>query len=117
MFPMSREDFEQAVDQALAQLPDDFAELLDNTAIIVQDDPPPEEPDLLGFYDGVALTEQWGGMESGQLPNLIVIFRNPTLRICDSRDEVLDEVYVTVVHEVAHHFGIDDSRLHELGWD
>ncbi|MDR1824933.1 MAG: metallopeptidase family protein [Bifidobacteriaceae bacterium] len=117
VYAMSREEFEQAVDDALAELPADFADLLTNTAVIVEDDPPPDEPDLLGFYDGVALTEQWGGLESGQLPNVIVIFRNPTLRICDSREDVLEEVYVTVVHEVAHHFGIDDDRLHELGWD
>ncbi|MDR1833854.1 MAG: metallopeptidase family protein [Propionibacteriaceae bacterium] len=117
MFQMSRAEFERAVDDALADVPDDFAQLLVNTVIIVEDDAPEDDPDLLGLYDGIALTEQYGGMEFGQLPNVIYIFRNPTLRICDTRDDVLDEVYITVMHEIAHHFGIDDERLHELGWE
>jgi predicted Zn-dependent protease with MMP-like domain len=114
MFNMSPEDFEQAVEDALADIPDDFAQLLENTAIIVEDDAPDNDPGLLGLFEGVALTEQHDG--DMQLPNVIYIFRNPTLEICETRDDVLDEVYITVMHEVAHHFGIDDDRLHELGW-
>jgi len=118
MFAMTEEEFEQAVDDALAEVPDEFASLLVNTAIVVEDDPPDTEPpDTLGLYDGIALTEQYGGVEYGQLPNVIYIFRNPTLRICQTREDVLDEVYVTVMHEIGHHFGIDDERLHELGWE
>jgi predicted Zn-dependent protease with MMP-like domain len=115
---MSPDEFELAVTDALADVPDDFAQLLTNTAVIIQDEPPDTEPpDTLGLYDGIALTEQYGGLEFFQLPNVIYVFRNPTLRICDTRDDVLDEVYITVMHEIAHHFGIDDAHLHELGWE
>jgi predicted Zn-dependent protease with MMP-like domain len=85
--------------------------------VLVDDEPPPGEPaDLLGVYVGVPLTER-GWMGGPVLPDRIMIYRGPTRRMCDDRDEVVDEVAITVVHEVAHHFGIDDARLHALGWD
>ena len=74
------------------------------------------EPDLLGLYEGVALTERDGWWAAGSLPDRITIFRRPTLAICETTEEVVEEVAITVVHEIAHHFGIDDDRLHELGW-
>ena len=97
--------------------PEDLAERVDNFVVLVEDNAPPEEPDLLGLYEGVALTERDGWWAAGSLPDRITIYRNPTLAICETVEEVVEEVAVTVVHEVAHHFGIDDARLHELGWD
>jgi predicted Zn-dependent protease with MMP-like domain len=84
--------------------------------VLVEDDPPEDDPDLLGLYDGVALTERWG-VPVMELPDRIFVFRRPLLDLCDSREELVEEVRITVVHEVAHHFGIDDDRLHELGYD
>jgi predicted Zn-dependent protease with MMP-like domain len=112
---MDRERFEELVGDALDAVPTELLDLLENVVILVEDDPPPEDPDLLGVYEGHALTER-GWDYSGVLPDRIVIYRNPILAICDSDDDVVDEVSVTVVHEIAHHFGIDDDRLHELGW-
>ena len=115
---MSRAEFEDAVRDALDQLPPELAAEMDNVVVLVEDDPPSDEPaDLLGIYEGVALTERDGWWAAGSLPDRITIFRNPTLAVCESPEEVVDEVAVTVVHEIAHHFGIDDDRLHELGWD
>ncbi|MCV2395268.1 metallopeptidase family protein [Actinotalea sp. M2MS4P-6] len=115
---MSRDEFEDAVRDALDLIPTDLAEMMDDVVVLVEDDPPPGEPDdLLGLYEGVALTErdQWWG--AGSLPDRITVFRLPTLAFCDTVEEVAEEVAVTIVHEVAHHFGISDERLHELGWD
>lgn len=112
---MSREEFENAVGDALDGIPPALARLMDNVVILVEDDAPADDPDLLGLYEGTPLTERDAAW-AGSLPDRITIFRNPTLVICDSRDEVVDEVQVTVVHEIAHHFGIDDDRLHDLGW-
>ena len=116
MVDMSREEFEEAVSDALDQVPEDLAAQMDNVVIFVEDDAPADAPDLLGVYDGVPLTERDFGWAAGSLPDRITIFRNPTLAICESREEVVDEVRITVIHEIAHHFGIDDERLHELGW-
>ncbi len=116
MVHMSRDDFEQTVQDALDTIPDELAGLMDNVVILVEDEPPPEEPDLLGLYDGVALTDRGGDWGFGELPDRIFIYMNPTLRMCEDADHVREEVAVTVVHEIAHHFGIDDDRLHELGW-
>ncbi|XTZ13251.1 metallopeptidase family protein [Micromonospora echinospora] len=112
---MSRERFEELVGDALDEVPEELLALMSNVVILVEDDPPPGDPDLLGLYEGHALTER-GWDYSGVLPDRILIYRRPILRICDSDEDVVDEVAVTVVHEIAHHFGIDDDRLHELGW-
>ena len=82
---------------------------------LVEDESPPEEPELLGLYDGVPLTERDTSF-GGVLPDRIIIFRNPTLAISDTADDVVDEVNITVVHEIAHYFGLDDDRLHDLGY-
>jgi predicted Zn-dependent protease with MMP-like domain len=113
---MSRQDFEEAVSDALDTVPAELARLMDNVVVLVEDDPPDGEDDLLGLYEGTPLTERGDGWASGSLPDRITIFRNPTLGACDTREDVVAEVRVTVVHEIAHHFGIDDDRLHELGW-
>ena len=115
MIDIPPDEFEGLVTQALDAIPDELLDLIENCVVLVEDEPPPEEPDLLGLYDGVPLTErdtQYGFA----LPDRIFIFRNPTLEMCGSHDEVVKEVNITVVHEIAHHFGIDDDHLHELGY-
>lgn len=112
---MSRERFEELVADALDEVPEELLNLMDNVVILVEDEPPPGEPELLGLYEGYALTSR-GWDYAGVLPDRILIYRGPILRICDTDEDVVDEVAITVVHEIAHHFGIDDERLHQLGW-
>lgn len=116
MVEMSRTDFEDAVADALDDLPPGLTRMMSNVVILVEDAAPPDAPDLLGLYEGTPLTERSDAWASGSLPDRITIFRNPTLAICHTREEVVEEVRISVVHEIAHHFGIDDDRLHELGW-
>jgi predicted Zn-dependent protease with MMP-like domain len=113
---MEPERFDELVDRALDGIPDELASLVSNLVVLVEDEPPEGEPDdLLGLYDGVALTERDSSVAM-QLPDRILIFRGPLLDFCESEEELVEEVRITVVHEVAHHFGIDDERLHELGY-
>ena len=107
--------FEDLVAQALDLVPEELARLVDNVVVVVEDEPPAGDPDLLGLYEGTPLTER-GSWYSGVLPDRITIYRQPTLRICDTPGDVVEEVTITVVHEIAHHFGIEDDRLHELGY-
>jgi predicted Zn-dependent protease with MMP-like domain len=109
------ERFDALVDEALDGIPDELAELVRNVVVLVEDDAPPDDPDLLGLYDGVALTERYGDMPP-ELPDRIFVYRNNLLAMCDGVEELVEEVRITVVHEVAHHFGIDDDRLHDLGY-
>ncbi|WP_461022915.1 metallopeptidase family protein [Thalassiella azotivora] len=113
---MSREEFEEAVSDGLDLIPEELARAMRNVVVLVEDDPPADDPELLGLYEGTPLTERGEWWAAGSLPDRITIFRNPTLAVCDTVEDVVEEVAVTVVHEVAHHFGIDDARLHELGW-
>ena len=113
---MSRRNFEGLVADALDAIPPELASLMSNVVVLVEDEPPEEDPHLLGVYDGVPLTER-GEWYGGVLPDRITIFMGPTLRSCDDPQDIVDEVHITVVHEIAHHFGIDDDRLHELGYD
>ena len=112
---MDAAEFEDAVGDALDEVPAELMALLDNVVFLVEDEPPPQDPDLLGLYDGTPLTER-GDAWAGALPDRITIFRGPLSRMCEDREELLEEIAVTVVHEIAHHFGIDDARLHEFGW-
>ena len=116
MVEMSREEFEAAVTDGLDLVPDELARQMSNVVVLVEDDGPADDPELLGLYEGTPLTERDGWWASGSLPDRITIYRHPILAICDTRDDVVEEVAITVVHEIAHHFGIDDERLHELGW-
>jgi predicted Zn-dependent protease with MMP-like domain len=111
-----REQFEDLVGEALDGIPAGLMALLNNVVIVVEDEPPADEPGILGLYSGIPLTERDSGY-AGALPDRISIFRNPILEMCRDLDEVIEEVRITVVHEVAHHFGIDDDRLHELGYE
>ena len=112
---MTRDRFEELVSDALDLVPPELMGLMDNVVVFVEDEPPPGDPELLGVYDGTPLTER-GEWYAGSLPDRITIFRLPTLRMCETEDEVVEEVEITVVHEIAHHFGIDDERLHDLGY-
>lgn len=117
MLDITRADFEELVSDALDLIPTELADLMDNVVVLVEDEAPDDDPELLGLYEGIPLVERgasYGGPDL--LPDTITIFRFPILRMCDSRDDVVQEVRITVIHEVAHHFGIDDDRLHELGW-
>ena len=120
-FPMSEDEFEAAVGDALDRIPPELAKTMNNVAVFIEDDytpQPDEDPDtvLLGLYEGVPLTERDSWWDAGSLPDRITIFRQPILDLCASREDVVEEVTVTVVHEIAHHFGISDERLHDLGW-
>jgi predicted Zn-dependent protease with MMP-like domain len=112
---MGRERFEELVSEALDLVPEQLARLIDNCVVLVEDDAPADDPELLGLYDGIPITERDSSYVMA-VPDRITIFRNPTLAMCESEDEVVEEVGITVVHEIAHHFGIDDDRLHELGY-
>lgn len=103
--------FERLVVDALDDLPDELADVLDNVVVQIEDRHP-DEPDLLGLYDGVPHTERTG--QEG--PDVVSIYRLALCEMCDDEDDLAAEVYVTVLHELAHAAGIDDDRLHELGW-
>jgi predicted Zn-dependent protease with MMP-like domain len=113
---MGRERFEELVADALDEVPEALLRQLRNVVVLVEDDAPAEAGGrLLGLYEGYALTDRdWN--YSGVLPDRVTIFRNPILAVCRTEAEVVEQVTITVVHEIAHHFGIDDARLHELGW-
>lgn len=120
-FSMNEDEFDAAVQAALANIPADIRDQMDNVAIFTAEEwvpGPGDDPDtiLLGIYEGTPLTERDSWWGTGSLPDRITIFRKPLLEICDSREQLIDEITVTVVHEIAHHFGISDARLHELGW-
>ena len=113
MVDVPRERFEELVADALDGIPEELGEYMDNVAVFVQDLPP--ERGLLGLYQGVPLTAR-GISYSGTMPDRITIYRRPICAICNSEEQVVTEVRRVVIHEVAHHFGIDDPRLRELGW-
>jgi predicted Zn-dependent protease with MMP-like domain len=112
---VGRRAFEELVADALDQVPEDLARFMDNVAVFVEDRNP-VEPDLLGLYEGIPLTERgdYGGLV---MPDRIFLYRFALCEGCETEEDLVEEVLVTVVHELAHHFGIDDKRLHELGWD
>lgn len=112
---MSRDRFEALVSEALDEVPGELLDLIDNCVVLVEDDAPVEDPGLLGLYEGTPLTERDAGYTM-VVPDRITVFRGPILAICTTEAEVVDEVTITVVHEIAHHFGIDDDRLHQLGY-
>ena len=109
------ERFEELVADALDEIPDDLWRLVDNVAVVVREGS--DGSSLLGLYDGVPLTRRDAGYGGSMvMPDRISIFRRPILAMCATEEEVVRQVRITVIHEVAHHFGIDDTRLHELGW-
>jgi predicted Zn-dependent protease with MMP-like domain len=112
MIELSEARFEEIVADALDTLPPELARMMRNVVVVVDEG---NDPHLLGLYEGVPLTERLSDY-SAVLPDRITIYRNAICAICDTEQDVVDEVRTTVVHEVGHHFGIDDERLHRLGW-
>lgn len=143
MYEMTESEFEKAVDEAIATIPERFLGALENIAITIQDEPTDEqlasiewvdefddeedwaddedgewvdEP-MLGLYEGVPLTERGDSYGSfGDVPDVITVFKGPHERCFDSREEIVEEIRKTVVHEIGHYFGIDDERLYEMGY-
>lgn len=113
MIAVAPDVFEVLVTEALDDLPPHLGRLMRNVAVTVEHEPGP--PGLLGLYRGVPLTER-SSQYSATLPDHITIYRMAICAVCSTPAEVIDQVKRTVVHEVGHHFGIDDDRLHELGW-
>ncbi|WP_246180121.1 metallopeptidase family protein [Kocuria coralli] len=115
MIQFSRKDFETAVDDAIDLIPDELFRAMENVVILIGSEPPDHSPGVLGLYEGVPLTERDSSW-AGSLPDTIHIFQGPLQRMCSTREELVHEITVTVVHEIAHFFGIPESRLHGLGW-
>jgi predicted Zn-dependent protease with MMP-like domain len=112
MIVVPLERFEEMVADALDTLPPALGRMMRNVAVVVEDG---TNPHLLGLYHGVPLTERTSHY-SAVLPDKITIFRLAICARCHTEEDVVGEVRTTVVHEVGHHFGIGDDRLHELGW-
>lgn len=112
---LTEEEFEKIVIDELDELPDEMVDGLENLVFVTEDRPADGSLDLLGLYEGVALTER-DRYGFGELPDRIVLYREPLLAVAETLDELRDEIHVTLVHEIAHFYGIDDARLHELGW-
>lgn len=118
-FQLTFREFEHAVEEALEELPPHFRELLNNVALVIEQEPRPDDleeiegdddDELLGIYRGIPLTERsW--QSSGELPDQIAIFRGPILRVCESRDEAIAEIRDTVIHELGHYFGLGDHEM------
>lgn len=111
---MSEERFEELVADALDLIPPELTGAIDNVVILVEARDP-DEPSLLGLYRGIALTER-DSHYGGSLPDTVTIYREAILDICSNEEQVVEEVAITVIHEIAHYFGIDEDRLHQLGW-
>lgn len=112
---LDSEAFEQLVIDELDALPDEMIDGLDNVVFVTEDRPEDGSLDLLGLYDGVALTER-GQYGFGELPDRIILYREPLLAVAEDLEHLKEEIHVTLVHEIAHFYGLDDGQLHELGW-
>lgn len=112
---MGFDEFERLVIEELDLLPDEMVDGLENLVFVVEDRPEDGSLDLLGVYEGYDLFDR-SNYGYGQLPDRIVLFREPLLSICEDEETLRHEVHVTLVHEIAHYYGIDDAQLHELGW-
>jgi predicted Zn-dependent protease with MMP-like domain len=112
VFVVTRERFEEFVADALDSIPAEFADRVENVAILIEDDS--ARGNLLGLYEGVPITKRWH--YSGAMPDRITLFQDAICRMCRTEDEVRRQVHDTLVHELGHYFGIDDARLAELGW-
>ncbi len=112
---LDEEAFDRLVVDELDLLPDDMVDGLDNVVFVTESRPEDGSLDLLGLYDGVAMTER-GAYGFGELPDRIVLYREPLLAVSADLEELKDQIHVTLVHEIAHFYGLDDAQLHELGW-
>lgn len=131
MHLVTDEDFEAAIDDAIESIPARFIDALDNVVIVAEDEPTledaaiaedPLEPsgtmlggEVLGLYDGISLTERGEFYDMAE-PDVITIFKGPHERMCNSREQIVEEIAKTVIHEIGHHFGLSDERLHEMGY-
>ena len=111
---ISAEEFELLVEEALGELPEQLVDGVDNLIFVIEDEPE-DGSDTLGVYEGMALTER-DGYGYGQLPDRVVLFQGPLTRMCEDEDELYDEIWITLVHELGHYHGIEEEALHELGW-
>ena len=126
MSRLTDEEFEGAVQDAIDSIPDEFLDELENVAIMLADEPEmedlegdgyfTEEGELLGLYDGIAMTERGDDYGYGDYPDTITIFKGPHERLCATREETLEEIRKTVVHEIAHYFGMDEDQVDEMGY-
>lgn len=126
MYKMTDDEFSATVQDAIDSIPDEFLDELENVAILLADEPVEddfegdgyftEDGDLLGLYDGVSLDERADGYGFGDYPDTITIFKGPHERLPGSRDEIIEEVRKTVVHEIAHYFGMDEDQVDEMGY-
>ena len=112
---LDQDAFEAMVTDELDQLPDEMVDGLDNVVFVVEDRPEDGSLDLLGLYDGFALTER-DRYGMGEMPDRIILYREPLLAVADDEEQLREEIHITLVHEIAHFYGIDDDRLHDLGW-
>jgi len=124
MIHLSDADFDRAVEDALHAIPAELRRYLDNVRIEIQPLPDAdvlaeydETDDLLGLYVGVPLEEKGPERAGSLLPDRVLIFRDNLCAACDSREELIDEIRITVLHEIGHHFGLDEDRLAELGYE
>jgi predicted Zn-dependent protease with MMP-like domain len=112
---LNEEEFEKIVIAELDDLPDEMVDGLENLVFVTEARPADGSLDLLGLYEGVALTER-DRYGFGELPDRIVLYREPLLAVADDLESLRDEIHITLVHEIAHYYGIDDDELHRLGW-
>ena len=115
MHSLDAEEFEKLVVDELDLLPDEMVDGLENVVFVTEDRPEDGSLDLLGLYDGVDLTRR-GNYGFGELPDRIILYREPLLAIATDLGDLKDQIHVTLVHEIAHFYGIDDDELHDLGW-
>lgn len=126
MYTMTNEEFEAAVEDALDSIPDAFLEALDNVMVTVQNEPNARQRmssgsegpsgEILGLYEGVALTQRGEWYGEGEMPDVVTIFKGPHERCFNSRERIVEEIRRTVVHEIGHHFGMDDAALRKIGY-
>ena len=126
MYTMTDEEFEAAVEDALDSIPDAFLEALDNVMVTVQNEPNARQHmssgsegpsgEILGLYEGVALTQRGEWYGEGEMPDVVTIFKGPHERCFNSRERIVEEIRRTVVHEIGHHFGMDDAALRKIGY-
>jgi len=126
MYTLTDEQFEAAIQSALDAIPEEFLEDLENVAFLTADEPTEDDlqsdgsfneaGELLGLYDGLSLAERDSEYGLNDYPDTITIFKGPHERMCDTYDQIMDEIYTTVVHEVAHYFGMDEDQVDEMGY-
>lgn len=114
MTPVTQEEFEAMINDALDAIPDEFAKHMTNMVVLARDFND-DDPTLLGLFEGVPLTEQHSN-HTGFLPDAVFVYKNALEAMCSDSDELREEVRITVLHEVGHYFGLEEHELHELGW-